>query len=214
MHPFIQDTNAHAGGKADAMTPAVNHFDLALEKTLDAVKNLGNMNAFDGGLKAAGCSASLVGIAFSFDSFSVSKGTRSNQRFELNGSIPFQRTLLFEYSGELYHCGYVASLFRLAMHQARQKRTSKGRDAELLRERKTSKDVEKVGHRYLNRANSENHPAQDSETDITARLVKPATVKRGDKWNEGVATETKDSRCGVVSVSFPSNSIPEQEDKP
>lgn len=70
-------------------------------------------------------------------------------------------------------------------------------------------NVENFGHRYLNRVHSENHPAKDSETNIAAQLVKPATLKRGDKWNEGVATapELKPD-LGLVKVRFRCRVLP------
>jgi hypothetical protein len=67
-------------------------------------------------------------------------------------------TLFFEYSGETYCDGRVAdapSPSKAHVQTWRHGVTSGAQDFE---------NVEKFGHRYLNRADSKNHPAKDSKT--------------------------------------------------
>lgn len=74
--------------------------------------------------------------------------------------LPLLPSLLFEYSGELplrsVPSGHAPSPSKAHVQTEKSGVTSGAQDFE---------NVEQFGHRYLNRADSENHPAKDSETE-------------------------------------------------
>lgn len=79
-------------------------------------------------------------------------------QFVIRASPERHLNLFFEYSGELHCDSQLAdapSPSKAHVQTARAGVTSGAQDFE---------NVEKFGHRYLNRADSENHPAKDSKT--------------------------------------------------
>lgn len=93
------------------------------------------------------------------------------------------------------------------MHQARQKRTFKRLTAGATSGAQDSENVETVGHRYLIRADSENHPAHNSKSrhSIATRPACWNVRNSGDEWKAGVAMRrNKSLRQGFQgAVSFP-----------
>jgi hypothetical protein len=72
------------------------------------MKTFCKRQAFDGGFKSVVSRASLVGIAFSFDSIRVSKGTRSLQRFETDWVNPLPPEPLAAKPTENFACQFMA----------------------------------------------------------------------------------------------------------
>lgn len=121
----------------------------------------------------------------------------------------YQLDVFFEYSGEPYRDG-----LHWPMHQARQKRVFKWRNPELLREHETVENTEKLGPRYLNRADSENHH-RSRFRGHTCGTVKLACWRLKTYWRqvECDAVKRQPKRqtqgcqgAGFISVSLSSDS--------